>query len=37
MYRIDQIEDAIVSAVKSAGYDARPMNRNPVASELEKE
>ncbi|GMT42822.1 MAG: hypothetical protein IEMM0002_1233 [bacterium] len=37
MYRIDQLEDAIVSVVTTAGYDVRPMNRAPVESELSKE
>jgi len=37
MYRIDELEDAIVSTAITAGYDAKPMNRRPLESELAKE
>lgn len=37
MYRIDEIEDAIVNAAIAAGYSARPFNRAPVETEIEKE
>lgn len=37
MYRIDELEDAIVSTAITAGYDAKPMNRRPLESEFAKE
>jgi hypothetical protein len=37
MYRISAIEDAIVAAVKGAGYAARPYNRAPDEKDLARE
>jgi len=34
MYRIEELEDAIVTAIKNAGYDARSVSREPAAAEL---
>jgi len=37
MYRIEEMEDAIVAAIVEAGYDARTLNREPTAAELSGE
>ncbi len=34
MYRVDQLEDAIVAEIVSAGYDARAFSREPAAGEI---
>jgi len=37
MYRIEELEDAIVTAIKDAGYDARSVSREPTAAEISGE
>jgi predicted transcriptional regulator len=37
MYRIDQLEDAIVAAIVAAGYGAKPFSREPAADEISGE
>jgi hypothetical protein len=37
MYRIEELEDAIVAAIKEAGYDAKSVNREPTKAEISGE
>lgn len=37
MYRIDQLEDAIVAAIVAAGYDAKVFSREPALDEISGE
>ena len=37
MYQIAELEEAIVAAIKDAGYDAKPVSRNPTPAELADE
>lgn len=37
MYRIEEMEVAIVTAIKDAGYDARSVTREPTAAEISGE
>lgn len=37
MYKIGELEDAIVTAIATGGYSASPFNRAPDLKELEKE
>ena len=37
MYQIEELEDAIVAAIKEGGYDAKSVSREPTEAELSNE